>query len=612
MNALELIEEVTFARGNYQVEAVLGDQVHPLVELTFANDDEQQGKCLPSISCSGVGIQRLRTTVANALVRAGARHPGLLPRDLAELHAAARKEGHIELFVDINALVQGLAKQVIQSLGSRVARVVTSSSSVDVLHEYQAFARRHHNGTEPIIAAWELARGLRELRELREPVYVHQLAPGAARYFRRSHADQRDTAADRQENEYHEGATYISEDRQMVAAFWNYLSSGAPRIPIFLVTADLSLAHVCAAERVPFVFARAPREELDPIQPPSLWFDPFALSYRTCPAQAILWELTLVLGKINVRATSGGAGFESFSLEYQPRTHRPGTPEEIVRGDLIVPAPSAGSPSPAAGKRSSTASSGTPPPVSASQRMFKLSLASVIEVLPTAPGQRIPFSSFGPKDEDAIRQLWQIGAQTGLFSQDGDKVVAGDALPGLLKALSESDYLRVNDVFRKVPAYDRVLQEAAENGVFPSSKAAGAAKGWAVILGAAYKLPGQTTHGLADVSDEQFEKAIVRAHRELAGRESAVLLARVLDRVCNELQISPIRFEAMLSRTLGKRSLRDFEAQRALSNEPIPAHRVLVAPATSTPQSYLRAISPGEGIQVGGKLVGSLVRRTGR
>lgn len=624
MNLVELIRDVQFKAGTYQIECVLGDKAFSLLEFEFTGDDEAQGRNLPNITSLEITVARLRTAVANALVRAGARHPGLDSADVASLHALARKHHHIELFVDINALVHGLATQVANSLGQRVARVVASSSSVDVLHEYQSFSRKHHDGSPAIIESWELARGLRVLRELRAPVHVHQLAPGAARYFRRSRADSRASSGNSQSDEHAEETTYVSEDRQMIAAFWDYLSHGGPRIPIVLVTADLSLAHVCAAEKLPFVFAKAPREEANPLRPDSLWFDPFALCYRTCTAQAILWELCLVLGTVNVRVVNGAAGFQEFGLRYEPRNHRPGTQEDLQRGPLAIPVPPVAStpgrgttPPPSRGT-SLPRSSGTDVPdvttrpTSVSERVLKLSIQSIVDVLPASVGQLVPFSSFRPRDADSIRQLWQIGAQTRLYSQDGQKVVAGDELPKLLAALKAGDYIEVNRVFRSVPGYDRVVAEAQKSGVFPSSRVGGAATGWAIVLGAAYKLPGSVTYGLDEITDEQFESAVTRAHAEFSDGQSAVLLARVLDRVCNERRISPIRFESLLNRTLGQRGLRDFEAQRALSKAAIPAHQVLVSPATSAPSSYLRKLSPGEGIVFGGKLVGSLVRRTGR
>src|SRR5713101_5854006 len=98
----------------------------------------------------------------------------------------------------------------------------------------------------------------------------------------------------------------------MVAAFWDYSATGRPRIPLFLVTADLALAHVCAAERVPFVFARAPRESAHAFAPDALWFDPYALAFQTCLAHAVLWELCVVLGTINVRPVGEPDGRVGF------------------------------------------------------------------------------------------------------------------------------------------------------------------------------------------------------------------------------------------------------------------------------------------------------------
>jgi hypothetical protein len=256
----DVVRDVMFKRGRYEVEAVLGSTVFPLLELSFDGDDEAQGRRLAQIRPLAGVRQDLAASVSNALVRAGARHPGLSDRDLAALHSAAHDHGHVELFVDINALTQGLVSQLAKSLGSRLARIVASSSTIDVFHEYQSLARHRHDGSSKIIAAWELARGMRLLRDLRVPVYIHQLAPGAARYFRRGRADGSTEDKNTPSQERRDEPTYIAEDRQMVAAFWHYVATAGPRIPLFLATADLALAHVCAAERVPFVFARAPRE----------------------------------------------------------------------------------------------------------------------------------------------------------------------------------------------------------------------------------------------------------------------------------------------------------------------------------------------------------------
>jgi hypothetical protein len=606
MNLAEVVREILFKKGRYEIDTVLGGQLVPLLEFTFDADDEVAGRRLAQLNVVPELSESLRGPVLSALVRAGARHPGLRDEDLARLHLAARDHGHIELFVDINALNQGLVAQIARSLGGRLARIVLSSSTMDVLHEYQSLARRHHNGGAQVVAAWELARAMRSLGEFKVPVHVHQLAPGAARYFRRGRADGTEEAKNAPSKEQREEPTYIAEDRQMIAALWDYVATVTPRIPLFLVTADLALAHVCAAERVPFLFGRAPRESPTALATTTLWFDPYALAFRSCLAQVVLWELSLVFGTINVRfpldTTDQG---QNFSLNYQPREHLPGQPEDVRRDKLAVPtAPSDTSVPRATQPRPSAA---TP----TSDRKLKLALGSLVEVLPTHQEQQVPLTLFKLKDADSMRQLWQIGEATELFAADasGKSVIAGRSLPLLLQALLASDYLAVNAVFRKVPGYERVIRDAEETGAFPSSKDAGAATGWAISLGAAYKMLGATRFGLREVTDEQFERSVVRAHADVAGGERSVLLYRVLDRVCSEMGLSPIRFEASLNRCLGQRGLRDFEAQRATSNGNIPAHHVLVLPTSSASSSYLRRLVPGEGVIVGSKLVGALVRR---
>lgn len=601
MNRDEILREVWFRAGRYQCEAVLGNDVHTLFELEFDGDDEAQGRRLPRLLAPGLS-EPLRSRVANALVRAGAAHPGLLDADLAMLHGAARQYRHIELFVDINALTHGLVAQIARSLRGRVARVVVSSSTIDVLHEYQSFARHRHDGKPKILEAWELSRGLRALSEIEPPVHVHQLAPGAARYFRRRRGDAGSESA--ASSEHREEATYIAEDRQMIGAFWDYFASDCPRIPIFLVTSDLALAHVCSAERVPFVFARAPREHDSVVESPSLWFDPYALEFRFWTAQTLLWELAAVLGTLNVRRDVPGSPPEdSFSLTYDPRVHAPGHPEGVKKGPLVVPS--------APPVKGGGLQNKAPRASAATDRTLKLSLRSIVPVLPTHPSQRRALASFGPTDKDSLRQLWQIGEATELYAQDGDEVVAGPRLGDLLTALEVHDYVAVNSIFRKVVGYDRVVQEAEEQGVFPTGKRGGSSTGWAIVLGAAYKLTGEVRYGLTDVPIETFERTIVRVHAELARGERAVPIFRILDRVCSELRISPVRFERFMEEHVGQRGLRDFEVQRATSTGKLAAHDVLVAPATSASSSYLRRFNPGDGITIGGKLVGSLVRRGG-
>src|SRR5207249_2018378 len=168
-------------------------------------------------------------------------------------HRVARREGHVELFSDLNALSTGLVRQLVSSLGRRCCRVVISSSSIDVLHEYQGNQKRADQDT--FLRRAEMARCLATLEELRQEVavHVHPLPPGATSYMRR-------TGAEPPLPDETAGITYVSEDRQMVAAFWHYLSTTNPRVPVRLVTADFSLARVCAAERVPFLFAKTPYE----------------------------------------------------------------------------------------------------------------------------------------------------------------------------------------------------------------------------------------------------------------------------------------------------------------------------------------------------------------
>jgi hypothetical protein len=291
-----------------------------------------------------------------------------------------------------------------------------------------------------------------------------------------------------------------------------------------------------------------------------------------------------------------------FALSFDMRTHLPGQLPTVTIGDpasLLAPMPGKVS------RKTVTPASATP-----IKRKLKLSLATVFNAMPTRVGQAVPLSNFVATDDDAHRQLVQIGQATDLFAVENDKIVGRDGLDVLLRALVERNYLAVNAIFRKIEPYDSALQDAASGTVFPNSNVGGAVTGWAVILGAAYKTAGNgTLYGLADVPDERFEQAVVHAHAALGKGQRSVQLPPIMDRVCQSLQISPIRFEALLEATLGKRGLDDFEAQRARSDFGIPKHTVVVAPTTAASNSYLRNMDPGRGFLLGNKLVGALVKR---
>jgi hypothetical protein len=563
--------------------------------------------------------------VYSALTRAGVQHLGLQAAQLVRLHQAVQRERHVELFADINALTTGLVSHLAMSLGPGLGRIVVSSSLIDVLHEYQSALKRKR--PHDFRRKRELARALRMLDELREtvPVHIHQLPPGASRYFQRKggvvpndHVEPRDD-----DDDVGEG-TYVSEDRQMVSAFWDYLSRSNPRLPAYMVTSDFALAHVCAAERVAFVFAPTPYEaQLNAggsHDLRTLWFDPYALALRACPPHRILWELCMVYGRLNVLkvdnssgAGGGGGGAsdplndpDSFSLTHDTRLQYPGSPSDLTSGRPLT-APPVAEPS---AKQARPSKQVRPAAHDEREPLLQVRLATILEVLPTRPGQQIDVSEFKSNHEHRQRQWRQIGDATGLFEVTETAVRSGPALPDLLAALKKRDYMAVNAIFRRVRTYDSVLREVEGGAPFPPSSKAGAVTGWAVSLGAAYKSAQLgTLYGLAEVADAVFEEHVLRFHREVGGGQPAAPIPEIVHKLCIALRISPIRVEAMLNRMLGHGALALYEAQRATVEGDLPGHPVLVFPTSAKPESYLREFQPARGILVDGKLMGSLVRR---
>jgi hypothetical protein len=620
VNEYEFLNRYLFSEGDLEVVAVSEiEEPRTLLVLRIPRTDEADVRHVPSVDISSLGAvpEADRRRVMSALVRAGVRHPGLNDKQLRQLHRAQRQEGHIELFCDLNALSTGLTQQLIQSLGAR-CRVVVSSSSIDILHEYQRGQKK--KGTANFLRRAEMNRCLGVLEDLRKtvPVHVHPLPPGATSYRKRPEADPGGVGDSEDDGEG--GLTYVSEDRQMVSAFWQYISTTNPRVPVHLVTSDFSLARVCAAERVSFVFARSPYQVwwLEQIGvgmsavPEVVWLDPFALKLRACSAHRILWELCLVYQRLTVKvklAADNGAGMgavlldHDFGLSYDPRRHMPGDPPHVEFGEAHKLTPSA-----TVGKRAK----GTARADSVTtRRMLKLSLQPVLLAMPTRRGQRVPLSQFKPTDVDSARQFEQIGEVTGLFRvEDSQWVVAAEGLEAFLTALRRRDYIAVNAPFKRFPWYSEALADAAVGNRMPSSKKAGAATGWAIVLGASYKtISDGALYGLAEVTEDRFEQAVVRGHAEIGGGQRSVPLPPIMDRVCRSLQLSPIRFEALLEATIGHRGLEQYEVQRAKISIPIPKHSVIVAPATASPDSYLRTLDPGTGLTIGNKLVGALVLR---
>jgi hypothetical protein len=604
MKLREFVTKKQFGAGDYQaLLPIEGGSVGHLITFVITSPDEEGSRNVPALAIPvDLEPQYLKIVLA-AAVRAGVRHPGIRNEDLARLHRVAFKEGQVELFSDLNALTTGLLLHLVRSLGRRIARVVISSSSIDVLHEYQS-----RYVADARLGRAEMVRALRVLDEVRRttPVHIHQLSPGTARYFLRGGAqpDGSEIREDREES------LYISEDRQMMGAFWDYQTRSNPRLPVFLVTSDFNLAHVCAAERAPFVFARTPfefwRKKKDAIQLEALWFDSFALAFRACLPHFLLWELSLVFGKVHVFRTS--SGHNELSLSYDHRGQLPGQQEdvEVNFSPDSLPAP------PISRSDTGPGPSRSIMRENAGDRKIKLSLGPIIEALPTREGQRIPLQAFRAHDEDSLRQFRQLGHATGLYKIDGSYIVAGESLTKFLSDLSGGDYLAVNETFRRYLAYDRVLSEARVSGRFPNSKIAGAATGWAVILGAGFKTRNGVIYGLSETSEYKFEEAVVRFHRELGDGQPAAPLPHIMEKVCLALRLSPIRFEVMLAHSLGRGALANYEMQRAAINFDLPKHQVIVFPTSALSESYLRLMEPGRGIVINGTLVSSLVRRSGR
>ncbi len=593
MKLRDFIAEASFFTGQYEVCAPSAGGFDCLLRFNQTTDDENGSRHIATVTYPGSLDVAQKTEVLAALVRAGARHPGVLDEDFAKLHRAALHAGHVELFADLNALQTGLLLHLITSLGRSVARVVVSSSSIDVLHEYQS----HYvaNAGAKLTRAG-MVRGLRLLEKIREttPVHVHQLEPGASRYFTRARAQP--SGAFKPEDG-HEDSLYISEDRQMVGAFWDYQTKNNPRIPVFLVTSDFNLAHVCAAERAPFIFAQTPseywRNNPEPIQIDTLWFDPFALAIRACLPHALLWELCLTFGKVRIVRESRLI----LNLSYNYKTQRPSEAEDVIVNDRDP---------------DSTLQEVAPSPSKPTERTIKLRLAKIIEALPTRLDQKVPLQNFTLLDKDSLRQFRQVGDLTDLYKVEGETIAPGPSLESLLSALAVSNYVQINKIFRRHPTYDRILREAALENRLPSSNAAGAITGWAVMLGAGYKTKNGVFYGLAEVSDEKFEETVVRFHTEVGEGQAAAALPGILDKTCLALGLSPARFEEFLARSLGHGALADFEVQRASVSAPIPSHPLLVFPTSASPKSYIRTIEPGKGLVINRTLVSSLVRRPGR
>lgn len=609
-----------FGRGDYKVMALptvkssdgADKKAGPVAVLTITapQNDEGAAKYIPSVDLSPLVStkHKFRDAVTAALVRAGARHPGLDDLSLRELHRAAHREGHVELFCDLNVLGTGLVGQLVDSLGQQCSRVVVSSSSIDILHEYEG---QWPTDWQTAVNRAGMSRCLGVLEDLRRQVavHVHPLPPGATGYMRRRRAD-----PPSQPEESEGGVTYISEDRLMIAAFWHYIQTTNPRVPVRLVTSDFNLAHVCAAERVPFVFAKTPFEvwwkselkEGKQAKPELIWIDPFSLKFRTSSINRILWELALVFGHLRVDVSAhpdseGKATInEGFLLSFNHWAQLPGRPPAVTMGE----------PSDAGEGAKKIPMVVTAEP---SKRKIKLSLQRVFEVMPTRVGGRVPMADFKPTDDDALRQLIQIGTTTELFSVS-DKWVEGlPAVDKLLEALKRRDYIALNDIFRKIPAYDEVLADAGASKPFPDNRTGGAITGWAITLGAAYRTVSDgVQYGLAEIAEDKFEAAVLRYHSEIGRGDRSVPLPPILDRVCRSLQISPIRFEATLEATIGKRALEDFEVQRATVRYPIPKHSVVVAPSSAASASYIRDVDFGSGVTIGTRVVGALVARSMR
>ena len=181
MKLRQFVTNTSFSAGQYEVLTPGTNSLDCLLNFTQATGDEAGSRHIGTIACPGSGTAALRAEVLRQLFALVPVIPVSATR-AAKLHRAALKDSHVELFADVNALKTGLLMHLITSLGRAVARVVISSSSIDVLHEYQS-----HYVAEAKIQRAGMVRGLRTLERVREttPVHIHQLEPGATRYFTR-------------------------------------------------------------------------------------------------------------------------------------------------------------------------------------------------------------------------------------------------------------------------------------------------------------------------------------------------------------------------------------------------------------------------------------------
>ncbi|MBI5514461.1 MAG: hypothetical protein HY909_11875 [Deltaproteobacteria bacterium] len=580
-------------KGKY----VVRHEAKALLEVEISRDDDEVIRSVPRL-CLPAGNVRHRALAA--AIRSGCRHPGLEARDLARLHALAHEYRHIELFADVNAICTGLLGHVVRSLGTRLARVVVASSTVDVLQEY---ADLNHGRRPRYLRHGEVARSISLLDELRQciPVHIHQLPPGATRHQRRQSdgiaapcAPAVPVAAQEEDD------LVLSEDRVMIAAYWDYHQRDLPRLPVVFLTSDHALAQACAMEQIPFCFARSPQEVIarDPsgsIPVESLWFDPSSLTLRYSITSDVVFELATTFREVELLDADG----RGWRVTFDPRHIWPGAELSVACDPVASEALTAVPHSPAPSSSSAAAPPGR----------IDIALAKVLAVVPTDPGMTTSLDDALIRDKNALRQLLHIGKETDLFSVRDTTVSAGSTLPSLLLALRDHDYDTVNSIFRRVPAYraylDRVDPRSGKLPNDPKSRA----PGWAVTLGAAYKVDGGLVYGLSVVDDADFALAVRDAHAKLAEGAPAASLPLVVDSVCCALRMSPVRVVAQLNRCLAPGgTLHTFDVQRAKRDEAVPKkHPILSAPGVD--RKFVRELELGRGIELQSRLAGTLVNR---
>ncbi|MDI6792331.1 MAG: hypothetical protein QME81_05615 [bacterium] len=231
-------------------------------------------------------------------------------------------------------------------------------------------------------------------------------------------------------------------------------------------------------------------------------------------------------------------------------------------------------------------------------------------------------SRLGPTTKDTLisksrKSTWAVETVLyaiqgmGLVKMDKEKNIhPTDLMSIFINTWKEGDLTTLNQIFRNFRPYAILLETLKEKGALPFSekeipeisgrkigtKGYPSIRNWGIALGQIYLGKTDVVYGENNVSQSEFQDTLFDEVMKLGGYGTSISAPEIIDALCRNLKITPIKFESLLNQTTQKGKF-IIEAQSAAGGGVIQKHYVLRKKGESP---RFREITLDGGLSLGG------------